>query len=72
MVARLVKMIGWREESSIFEQEGGMFCRSFSVDIDDGIGNVLEHFSLPKEQVFSIEDRDERSAGDAFTKYLER
>ena len=28
---------------------------------------MLVHFSLPKEQVFSIEDRDERSAGDAFT-----
>ena len=30
-----------------------------NLGIDNGIGNLLEHFSLPNEHIFSIEKRDE-------------
>ena len=37
------------EESSVFEQEGGVFWRSKkNLGIGNGIDNLLEHLSLKK------------------------
>jgi len=41
-------------------QKEGVFWRSpKNLGIGNGIGNLLEHLSLPKEHIFRIEKRDE-------------